>query len=188
VVADDESGSWCLGEPAVCGDAVVQRGEACDDGNTAGRDLCAPDCSAVTTIPSYGRFTFGIGEFVNEFEGDEPEVYGYLRPYEGRTALVFGASNSQLSFGIEIGDVTDLGPSSGIMATTSAAFYPCNYNGIGNGVTITAFDPDEKRIVGTFTSLITCWANCFDCGGEGDERTYTGEFDIHYIVDPNQTP
>ncbi len=40
----------CVAEPAVCGDAVVQRGEACDDGNTDGGDLCSADCLAVTEV------------------------------------------------------------------------------------------------------------------------------------------
>lgn len=33
---------------ARCGDGVIGIGEACDDGNTADADYCAPDCRAVT--------------------------------------------------------------------------------------------------------------------------------------------
>ena len=33
---------------AVCGNGVMEAGEACDDGNTSGCDACAADCSAVT--------------------------------------------------------------------------------------------------------------------------------------------
>ena len=29
-----------------CGDGILDAGEACDDGNTAGGDGCAADCSA----------------------------------------------------------------------------------------------------------------------------------------------
>ncbi len=31
--------------PALCGDAVLQEGEACDDGNAIGGDGCLPDCA-----------------------------------------------------------------------------------------------------------------------------------------------
>lgn len=31
--------------PAVCGNGVLEPGEACDDGNLAGGDCCAPDCT-----------------------------------------------------------------------------------------------------------------------------------------------
>lgn len=185
--ADDDTGRFCFTDPAVCGDGAQQRGEACDDGNVDGRDFCAPDCSAITTIPSWGRFTYRpVGtEFEQVFEGDEPRVYGYSRDYGDRVALVLGGGNSIENFGFEIGDITGLGAGSGLMMQTSVAFYPCNYNGIGNGLTVTEFDPEAQHIVGTFTTEIVCWANCFDCGGEGDTRTYEGTFDIHYIADPN---
>ncbi len=35
----------CTKQPAVCGDGVVQMGEACDDGNTSSRDSCSADCT-----------------------------------------------------------------------------------------------------------------------------------------------
>jgi cysteine-rich repeat protein len=34
-------------DAGTCGDSIVQNGEACDDGGTAGGDGCAADCSAV---------------------------------------------------------------------------------------------------------------------------------------------
>lgn len=34
---------------AVCGNGMMEAGEACDDGNIVGCDACAADCSAVTT-------------------------------------------------------------------------------------------------------------------------------------------
>jgi fibro-slime domain-containing protein len=35
------------GNPTGCGDAIVQRGEACDDGNTISRDGCSADCLTI---------------------------------------------------------------------------------------------------------------------------------------------
>ena len=184
LTADDDTGNFCFANPAVCGNGAVERGEACDDGNTANRDFCKSDCSEVTRLVSYGRFTFGIGAFENVYEGDEPRVYGYARDYGDRVALVLGGQSSQDAFGFEIADINGLAPQSGLIISTTTAFYPCNYNGIGNGLTITEFDPVNQNIAGTYTSTISCWANCFDCGGEGDTRTYGGSFNIHYIADP----
>ncbi len=39
----------CVADPAVCGDNVKQRGEACDDGNTVSDDGCRGDCLVVDT-------------------------------------------------------------------------------------------------------------------------------------------
>ncbi len=36
----------CVADPAVCGDGIVERGEACDDGNTNSHDGCRGDCLA----------------------------------------------------------------------------------------------------------------------------------------------
>lgn len=186
--ADDDTGFYCFTQPAVCGDGAQQYGEACDDGNTVGRDYCAPDCSAVTTIPSWGRFQYGQPGFdQNIQEGDEPVVYGYVSFLGDRQRLVLGTSTSIESVGIEIADITGLAPQSGLSTTMTAAFYPCNFNGTTlNGLTITEFDPEQQHIVGEFQTEIACWANCFDCGGDGSTRTFVGSFDIHYIVDPNQ--
>jgi fibro-slime domain-containing protein len=41
------SGSSDSGPTAGCGDGIVQRGEACDDGNTRDSDGCAADCSQI---------------------------------------------------------------------------------------------------------------------------------------------
>lgn len=43
---DDDIGED--GRAAVCGDGVVEGGEACDDGNTQSGDYCSADCSTVT--------------------------------------------------------------------------------------------------------------------------------------------
>lgn len=39
----------CVADVAVCGNGVVERGETCDDGNTASEDGCRADCRAVDT-------------------------------------------------------------------------------------------------------------------------------------------
>lgn len=39
----------CVADPAVCGDGVLERGEACDDGNTASDDGCRGDCESTDT-------------------------------------------------------------------------------------------------------------------------------------------
>lgn len=186
--ADDDTGFYCFTQPAVCGDGAQQYGEACDDGNTDSRDFCAPNCSAVTTIPSWGRFQYGQPGFEPVVrEGDEPFVYGYLRTSGEIQTLVLGTSTSTENVAVEIRDITNLAPQSGLLFTMYADFYPCNFSGIsGNGLTITEFDPEEMQIAGEFSAGVACLSGCFDCGGDGSMRTFEGSFDIHYIVDPNQ--
>jgi cysteine-rich repeat protein len=50
---DDAGGGTDAGDggttdPPVCGDSVIDTGETCDDGNTAGGDYCSADCMSET--------------------------------------------------------------------------------------------------------------------------------------------
>ena len=54
----------------LCGDGVVERGEACDDGNRDDGDECAADCSAITWPNICGDGLRGPAEYCDP--GDEP--------------------------------------------------------------------------------------------------------------------
>ncbi|MFT6399550.1 MAG: cysteine-rich repeat protein [Bradymonadia bacterium] len=183
--ADDGTGDWCKADRAVCGDGILQRTEPCDDGNTEGRDLCAPDCSAETYIPSFGTFSFGRPDGAPSiYDGEEPRVYAYRSVFDdGRTNLVIGtAQNDQ--FSIEISDIDNLvAPISG-PALAYSLFSVCNYRSDAATVTVDSHDPVARTISGSFETVLVCWAGCFDCGGDGDERVYVGEFDVTYIDRP----
>jgi cysteine-rich repeat protein len=185
VSADDDTGDWCAANPAVCGNGVTERTEACDDGNTEGRDLCSPDCSEVTTIPSFGSFRFGApGSTGSSFEGDEPRVYGYRSVFDdGRTELVVGTSIND-NFAVVISDIDTLvAPYTG-PAGASSVFSVCNFLSQSATVTVTEHDVEDRVITGSFETLLSCWANCFDCGGDGEERIYEGEFSVNYVDRP----
>lgn len=62
----------CVADPPVCGDAIVQRGEACDDGNTAGNDECAADClkkNNPVLVWTFDELTYTEGTTTKAFSG-----------------------------------------------------------------------------------------------------------------------
>ncbi|MEL6187447.1 MAG: hypothetical protein AAFU79_22740, partial [Myxococcota bacterium] len=89
----DESGPACLSNPAVCGNGTVEFGEACDDGNTAAGDFCAPDCLMETVPPSGGTVRIRVnGGEERSVTGVEPEVFAERQGdnfFFGGTAVAF---------------------------------------------------------------------------------------------------
>ena len=69
----------CVADPAVCGDNVLQRGEACDDGNNIDNDGCKGDCSAQDTpaaAQKRGHFVFSVtGSYTPKGGADTPFAY-----------------------------------------------------------------------------------------------------------------
>jgi cysteine-rich repeat protein len=58
------------GAAAVCGNGVMESGEACDDGNTASCGTCSADCAATRTIPAGSDASLTIGAGTNIADGD----------------------------------------------------------------------------------------------------------------------
>lgn len=173
----------CAATPKVCGDRVLQRGEACDDGNTAPGDTCAADCSRVTLPSTHGRVTLtypGVDPIV--IEGDVEGGFGKLL---SNGALTWGQSNSLESLGFSL---------SGFAARTSTEGpqwveldldpYPCNFGGT-TYATLTAFDAAAHRVAGHFDIIVACMFGCFDCGGDGAERAVSVDFDLVWLDRPD---
>ncbi len=113
---DDTSSGTGTTAAAVCGDGVVDLGEACDDGNLNDEDACASDCSQAFAVEEmvaghfhvcvritggrvkcWGDNPFGqLGLGDSENRGDEPGEMGAALPY-----VDLGAGNVvvQLSLG-----------------------------------------------------------------------------------------
>jgi cysteine-rich repeat protein len=58
------------GAPAVCGNGVMEGGEACDDGNTASCGTCSADCAEARIIPVGFDGSITIGPGTNIADGD----------------------------------------------------------------------------------------------------------------------
>lgn len=177
----DGTGDVCFADPAVCGDGVVQRGEACDDGNTADGDFCAGNCLEVTVPPSGGTMTFGQPDQTPvTFEGTEPTVFAYRSEREGKRYLQVGWSSGPDTFTVELADVDRVSVPGAAFANVSALFGVCNFAGAGQVATLDAYDTAAATAKGTYEVEMACFANCFDCGGNGARRTYLGTFDVRW--------
>lgn len=178
---EDGSDDVCFADPAVCGDGIVQRGEACDDGNTDDGDFCAGDCSEETVPPSGGTLTFGIaGSTPRTLEGTEPAVYAYRSERDDRRYLRVGWTQGNDFFNIELSDIDNAEVPGPVFANVNALFGVCNWVGAGEVTTLDSYDQAGETATGTYSVEISCFANCFDCGGDGTRRTYEGTFDVKY--------
>lgn len=178
---EDGSEDVCFADPAVCGDGVVQRGEACDDGNTEDGDFCSGDCTEVTVPPSSGRLTFGQpGQEPRVIEGDEPRVYAYRSERDSRRYLRFGWQQGNDFFNVEMSDIDNATVPGPVFANVNTLFGVCNFSGAGEVTILDAYDTTAETAKGSYEVEIACFANCFDCGGNGATRTYLGTFDVKY--------
>jgi cysteine-rich repeat protein len=57
------------GESAVCGNAKVEDGEQCDDGNTVSGDGCSATCRVEATADTFIHWQFVVGQF-DGFDGE----------------------------------------------------------------------------------------------------------------------
>jgi cysteine-rich repeat protein len=179
LAAADGFGDVCMANRAVCGNGVQERGEACDDGNTEDRDFCSGDCKMVTVPPSGGSFSFGDQGFpLIELEGDEPRVFAYRKVLgDGKVNLSVGTNQGDY-FALDLADVEGAAPPTTVYTDITALFGVCNFRGSGRVTQLSRYDKEKRQAAGTFTSEITCTANCFDCGGDGKRRTFEGAFDV----------
>lgn len=173
----------CMALPAECGNEIVERTEACDDGNTDDGDRCAADCSRETLPTTAGRVTMSInGGPPFTFEGAKEGGFAQLL---SSGALVWSESNSVEMFGLELPGIGDRTSADGNqLAEVLIAPLPCNFRGTAL-FTLTSFDPETRHIAGRFELLTACLFNCFDCGGDGAERTVTVEFDMVWLDRPD---
>ena len=177
---EDGTGDVCMANPAECGNGIVEKGEACDDGNTQDGDLCSANCSEVTTPPSSGSFSFGS----QELSGTEPVVFAYRKEQDDGTVDYTLGTFQNDTFALELNDVENATIPGPVFTNFTVVFGVCNYTGAGMATTIESLDTSAQTIQGTYTADITCFANCFDCGGDGDARTYSGAFDMKYVPRP----
>jgi cysteine-rich repeat protein len=182
---EDDWGDVCFANDDVCGNGIVERGEICDDGNTDDGDLCSANCREVTTPPSSGSFTFGPpGEpRTTELNGTEPTVFAYRSEREGIVDITLGTFQN-FTFSLELNDIENAAVPGPISTNFTVVFGVCNFSGFGNTTMLSNFDPVAQTVSGTFTANIACFANCFDCGGQGAERTYEGDFDMNFVERP----
>ena len=68
-------GNVCRDDCTVCGDGVLDPGEECDDGNTAGGDRCRPDCT-----DTCGDAILDLGHFPSP---PKPRLLGQLADLHG---------------------------------------------------------------------------------------------------------
>lgn len=105
VASGDDSSSSFGGAPVICGDGVVDEGEACDDGNTENADGCSAACETrgsirwVESLPS--GFAIGLSAREGRVAAGLQQYTGGLDP---ATVLV-GFESS----GAFIGEYTDEG-------------------------------------------------------------------------------
>ena len=163
---EDGTGDVCMANEAVCGNGIKERGEACDDGNTEDGDYCAGDCSEETVPPSGGSFSFGApGGTPIEFEGDEPTVYAYRIPQDdGTVDLSVGIGRNDI-FDLTMSDVGNADLPGPVFTNVFVLFSVCNFAGAGEVTFLESYDEGTSTAKGTFSTEISCYANCFDCGG-----------------------
>ena len=65
----DESETTDPTPTAVCGNAEVEEGELCDDGNTSDGDYCAADCLSITAVCGDGQI--GAGETCDDGDAED---------------------------------------------------------------------------------------------------------------------
>ncbi|MFT6161966.1 MAG: cysteine-rich repeat protein [Myxococcota bacterium] len=185
MTTEDEWGDVCFANPRECGNGIVERGEICDDGNTDDGDLCSGNCNEVTTPPSSGSFSFGPpGEpRTTELNGTEPTVFAYRSERDGIVDITLGTFQN-ITFSLELNDIENVTVPGPIFTDFTAVFGACNFSGIGTTTLLNGFDPTAQTVSGTFTANIACFAGCFDCGGQGAERSYEGDFDMNFVERP----
>lgn len=173
----------CMANEAVCGNTILEHTEACDDGNTDDGDLCAGDCSRETLPTTSGRVTMSLnGGTPFTFEGSKEGGFAQLRS-DG--TLVWSEVNSMEIFGLSlagIGERTGLAPNQ--FAEVEVSPLPCNFRGLAS-FALTTFDRETRHIAGSFTALMSCQFGCFDCGGDGAERTVSVDFDMTWLDRPD---
>jgi cysteine-rich repeat protein len=173
----------CVANAAVCGNGIVEFGEACDDNNTVDGDTCSADCSRVTLPSTSGRVTLTVGNGgATTFDGEQEGGFAWLR---NDGALIWNYTTSLENIAFEMPRFDQRTSAEG---TQLVEFYlnpfPCNFNGI-TSATITAFDAAERRVAGNFSLSVTCWANCSSCGGEGSSRAISVDFDFVWLERPD---
>lgn len=161
---EDDSGPACLSDTPTCGNDVVEFGEACDDGNTAAGDFCAPDCSTTTTPPSGGTVTTSFdGRPPMTAMGDDPVVYATKMG----TDIFFGANTSEVTYRIALPDDAGPAPFATLMEVgliENAGGNLCPYSG-ATRADITRLDRAANEIQGSAALLMVCMGgNCeFGC-------------------------
>ena len=101
------------------------------------------------------------------------------------TTLVRGDGNRiRVFLDCRTNDVENATVPGQISTNVTVVFGVCNFSGAGNGTLLQSYDADAMTASGTYTTNIACFANCFDCGGQGAERTYEGSFDVNFVPRP----
>lgn len=176
--ADDE-GPVCVSDTPSCGNGRIEYGEACDDSNTAAGDLCAADCSAVTTPPSGGQVTTSFdGRAATTASGDDPVVVA--ERMDG--ILFFRANTSEVTYGLRLPD--DAGPApytalleAGLIESVNGNL--CPYQGAASAA-ISRLDLPAKEVAGQASLLMVCMGgNCeFGCN---PQFTLEVQFDLRWV-------
>jgi len=176
---DDGSGPVCLSDTPMCGNSRVEFGEACDDGNHEGSDLCSPNCAEVTDPPSGGTLNASFhGEPPLEASGLEPTVFAHR--IAGR--LYFGASNTEVSYGMSLPDEAGPAPYTVLLEAGLAEAVGtnlCVYSG-ATSANITRLDFEAKEVAGNAAWVMFCTGgNCeFGCN---PEFTLAIDFDLRWV-------
>jgi cysteine-rich repeat protein len=69
------------GEPTVCGNALVEDGEVCDDGNLDSTDGCLSDCSVPMSCMDILMHDAAAASGIHEIDSDGPGGYGAYDAY-----------------------------------------------------------------------------------------------------------
>lgn len=175
--AGSSGGGSSGGPPPACGDAVVDPGEACDDGNVMGGDGCSPTC----TVEACGNGVVDQGEACDD--GNMVSTDACL----GTCALA-KCGDGFIQTGVEEceGGAIVNGACANCLVTCNAGFDDCN-NMIGDGCEVSVSgDKNNCGMCGKVCAgneICSAGVCKVQMGNEfGPEHSFVGFVSNHYIT------